>query len=371
MIKRLLPPALLLCSTVPLAACPSDDGPSVGEGREPYVDDWEMVASGPAAQLTTLSIGDRLAQDNYANRGDIEVRYVSGTDQVTIEMQRFTIAKNEEDAAAAFGRMKFWGYDLSSPEPPAEDNADRLCWAPDTSSCYARVYYEGMIQPTRDGANFRVTIPVGWEGNLALTTSDNLGEGIDSYPDRSDVLVDGLAGDLAVDMDSGNLQVKMDPNTKHYALCPTNDECVAAGHEMGCGCNEPTNISVENGTGQSSNMTVDVSNPDSWYTVILENRGSFSSGSDFVCNATIDCSAFNQDACVIDPDYASMDAQERAEINYPGVPAINGAGIRVQLVSDDCANIRYVTGVDDFEAESFPEEKRGELLFCVGCLDDL
>lgn len=350
--------------------CIGDDGGgSVGDDCEPYVDKWQMEMSGPAAQMTSLTIGGRLSNNNFANRGNIEIRYVNGTDQITIEMQRFTIAKNQEDADAAFGRMKLWAYDITTPKPPTAMDDGKKCWAEGISRCFVRNYYEGQLQPVRDGVNFRVTIPTGWEGNLQLTTTDNLGEGIDSYPDRSDILVDGLAGNLTVDLDSGNVQIRMDPNTKHFARCPNNDTCIEEGYVMGCGCSEPTNVSIANRNGQSSDITVDVGNPDHWYTMLLENRGTFSASDDFVCTATIDCSPY--DVCEIEPDFASVEYQERAEINYPGDPAIRGAGMRISLVSESCANIVYVDGPQDYEADEFPADKRGDLRVCVGCLSDL
>ncbi len=370
MTTRLLSLSLLAAASTLLTACQTgDDGGGIGAGREPYVDDWEVVASGPAAQLTQLSIGDRLTSDNFANRGDIEVRYVDGTDQITIEMQRFTIAKNQADADAAFGRMQFWGYDIGSPSPPEPDDAEDACWAPDVTGCYARVYYDGQIQPVRDGANFRVTIPRGWDGDLELVTEDNLEEGIDTYPDRSDIIVDGVAGNLNIDLDSGNVQVRMDPETDHFAGCAANDACVMEGYPLGCGCSEPTNVTIANNNGQSSDITVDVGNASAWYTMSLENRGTLTAGDDFVCTATIQCDAFAD--CMIDSDFADVENQERAEVNYPGDPALLGAGIRIQLVSEGCANIVYTSGPDDYELEDFPEQKRGDVEVCVGCLEDL
>ncbi|PRQ03007.1 hypothetical protein ENSA5_19460 [Enhygromyxa salina] len=375
MIKRLLPPALLVASsTAFLIASPGCGGAPEDptEIREPYLDSWEEVAQLPAAQFGKLSIGDRLTSDNFANRGDVEVRYVSGTDVITVEMQRFTVASDQAAADEAFGRMQYWGYDIATPEPPSDANMVDSCENPDgdaVDACYIRAYYDGLFQPLRDGANFRVTIPAGWGGDLDIVTSDNLEEGIDSYPDRSDVIVDGVAGNLTIDLDSGNAQVKMDANTQHYAGCSANDTCVMEGYAMGCGCTTPTNIAIENSSGQSSNITVDVNNADNWYTMVLENQGTFSASDDFVCNATIDCSSFAD--CVIDDAYEALAYQERAEINYPGDPAIEGAGMRVALVSKSCANIKYVDGPEDYEAESLPEEKRGELRVCVGCLEDL
>jgi hypothetical protein len=370
MTKRTLSPAVLYATVISLAAtasltgCPRQDDPT--DIRAPFVDEWVVEAELPAAQFVSLSIGDRLASDNYSNRGNIEVRYVAGAESITIEMQRFTIAKTQEDADAAFERMKFWAYNIATPAAPTPEDAVDACWAPDVTGCYVRNYYEGQLQPVRDGVNFRVTIPAGWAGDLALTTSDNLEEGIETYPDRSDVIVDGLNGNLTVDLDSGNVDVRIDPNIKHFAGCAASDDCEAMDYMMGCGCSEPTNVSIANKAGQASNITVDVGSADNWYTMILENRGTFSSSDDFVCNATIDCDSFAD--CVIDPDFAALASQERAEINFPGVPAVEGAGIRISLISEACANIRYVEGVEDYDADELPEEKRGELRACVGCL---
>lgn len=351
-----------------LSACPAEP-PNPSDTRQPYVDDWQTEATLPAAQFRKLSIGDRIASDNFANRGDIEVRYEAGIDSITVEMQRFTVASSPEAADEAFAKMHYWGYDLSSPEQPSDDNVEDSCENPEVDTCYVRAYYDGLFQPLRDGANFRVTIPAGWDGNLELTTSDNLEEGIESYPDRSDILVDGVRGNLTVDMDSGNIQVKMDPTVDHFAGCAMNDACVMEGFAMGCGCSEPTNISIANKNGQASNMTVDVSNADHWYFLSLDNRGTFSSSDDFICTATIDCESFPD--CLLEEDDLTLENKQRADINFPGEPAISGAGIRVQLISESCANIEYVEGPDDYESDDLPQEKRGDLRVCVGCLENL
>jgi hypothetical protein len=374
MTKRLLSPAFLaFVAIASLTGCPGP-GPDEDEVRVPTLDEWEEVTSLPAAQFKLLSIGDRISTDNFANRGDIEVRYVGGTDKITVEMQRFTVAENDAAADEAFSRMHYWGYAISSPEAPSEENMLEMCENPDpdaVETCYIRAYYDGLFQPVRDGANFRVTIPAGWDGDLLLVTSDNLEEGIDTYPDRGNILVDGIAGNLDVDLDSGNVMVKMDPATDHYAGCGNNDACVEMGYVMGCGCSEPTNINIANKKGQASNITVDVGNPDTWYTMILENRGTFSSSDDFVCNATIECGDFSG-TCELDPGFTGIAYQERAEVNFPNGPddmAVAGAGVRISLVSESCANIRYADDPSDYEADPLPEQKQGELEVCVGCLD--
>jgi hypothetical protein len=370
MTKRTLHPAILFAaaiSTASLTGCPGGGPDDPTDQRAPILDEWVVEAELPAAQFVSLSVGDRLASDNFSNRGNIEVRYEAGAQTIKIEMQRFTIAKNDVDAQDAFDRMSYWGYNLSTPEKPSDSIMLDACDQPEHDTCYVRAYYDGLFQPVRDGANFRITLPAGWEGDLELTTSDNLEEGAETYPDRSDITVDGLNGNLTVDLDSGNVDVRLDPNVKHYAGCSANDTCEMMGYAMGCGCSEPTNVSIANKSGQASNMTVDVANADNWYTMVLENRGTFSSSDEFVCNATIDCDSFAN--CMIDPDYAALASQERAEINFPGMPAVEGAGIRVSLVSEACANIEYVNGPEDYDSPDLPKEKRGELRVCVGCLE--
>jgi hypothetical protein len=368
MTKRLLPLTLFAAATM-LMACENGTTSTQPGTRAAYADDWRMEVSGPAAGVTRLVVGGRTTKDNFANRGDIEVRYVAGTDQITVEMQRFTIANKAEDAEAAFGRMHMWAYNIASPAAPKDSDAERACFSEGQATCFIRNYYEGQLQPARDGVNFRVTIPAGWPGKLELVTEDNLQEGIETYPSRGDVLVDGLSGSLAVSLDSGNVQVRMDPNTAHYAGCASNDACISMDHAPGCGCTEPTNVTIANRPGQASDITVDVANPNAWYTMVLENRGSFSAGSDFICDATIQCSAFED--CAIDPDYASLAYQERAEVNYPGEPAIEGAGMRIALTSESCADIVYAEGPDDYDADSFPDDHRGDIMVCVGCLQNL
>jgi hypothetical protein len=366
MTKRLLFPSLLVATS--LLACNNGDDTS-GEETAPFQDSWREEISGPAAQIRKLVVGGRAANNNFVNRGHIEVRYVANTDQIKVEMQRFTIARTDEEAKGAFSRMHLWAYNIASPKAPSPADADKACFADGQTTCYIRSYYDGQLQPVRDGVHFRVTIPVGWDGDLELKTTDNLEAGIDTYPARSNILVDGVAGDLGVDLDSGNVQVRMDPNTKHFSGCASNDACVAAGYAIGCGCSEPTNITIASRSGQSSNITVDVGTADAWYTMLLENRGSFSASSSFVCTADLDCGAF--DDCQLEPEYADLAYHERAEINYPGAPAIKGAGIRISLISESCANVTYTTGPNDFDLDEFPEEKRGDLRACVGCLADL
>ncbi|WP_198154457.1 purine-nucleoside phosphorylase [Plesiocystis pacifica] len=373
--SRLPRPRLPLCLSLlslPLAAC---GDPEADPEPAPMVDAWEVVAQGPASALDFLEIGSALSGDNFANRGDVTIEYVEGTDQITVEMQRFGSYASTDQRDENFARIEGWAYDQSSPSIPTADMAAIACWAPETSGCHVSVYYDGQSQPVRAGANFRVQIPVGWPGDLSVETEDNLADGPTTYPDRSDVRILGARGNVDVLLDSGNVDIRLDPDIPHYAGCSDSQACeehfgVAPDpneeEPFACGCDTPTNIAVENRAGQSSNVTVDVATADNWYTVQLENRGDFSAQSDFICDAAIECAAF--DDCAIDPDYAATDNEERAEINFPGVNTIEGTGIRIVATSEQCSFVPYTEGPEDFEADPMPEQKRGQLDVCVGCL---
>jgi hypothetical protein len=379
--KRLLPLALPCLAL--LAAC--TEKPPQSSAGQPFVDEWEVVAEGPADTLKFLSIGDRETMDNFANRGDVEVIFEAGATTVKVEMQRFTITSDAEAAEEAFGRMQYWGYNASTAakmDPENPDDMALICFTGENDSCYVRAYYDGQIQPRRDGANFRVTLPAGWNGDLEIVTSDNIFDGIEKYPDRSDVTVTGLSGTLLVDLDSGNVNVKLDPNIEHYAGCASNDICETGDDaamppfgpfDPACGCTDPSFVTIENGPGQASNITIDVplvsgvTGEPRWYDVKLENEGDFSGSSDFVCQATIDCDTFGA-GCAINPDFSGIEYKEWAAINYPGEPAIPGTGMQINAVSKSCANISYLDDAESYMLEMFPEEQRGNLRVCSGCL---
>ena len=324
-----------------------------GEERVPFVDEWDTVFEAPGSNFTLLKVGGRISSDNFANRGDIEVRYVEGSDQLRVEMQRFTVAGDLDEAEDNFARMSLWAYDLEVPEPPSEELAALACGLADSTRCHLRSYFDGLFQPSRDGVNFRVSLPSAWAGELILGTSDNLED--DIYPDRSDVRVEGLAGDLSVDMDSGRLDVRLDPQLPHYADCSDGAACEATGHGAACGCEQPSSIRARTGTGAAANMQIELVDPARWYSVRLEN-----SSSDPACPLALDCSAF--EGCELD---ASEPEVLRAELNFPGAPASPGGGIEISLLSEGCGLVDFVEGPEDY-GQLVREEQRGLLTLVTG-----
>ena len=82
-----------------------DECATWGSTREPYRDEWREELVVAAAEVQHLDVGGTMFRDNFANRGDIEVRYEQGSSEIRVELQRFTIAKCVEDAERAFDHM--------------------------------------------------------------------------------------------------------------------------------------------------------------------------------------------------------------------------------------------------------------------------
>lgn len=312
----------------------------------------------PAAEFSRLIVGGRLTDDNFANRGDIEILHVEGSTQIVVELQRFTFASSAEQAEEAFARMSLWAYGLDAVERPSEAIAGDACGFGESDSCQLRTYYDGLFQPVRDGANIRVTLPRGWTGELELVTEDNVADG--DYSDRGDVLVDGLAGRLQVELDSGRARVQLDSSYEQYPGCPANDSCIEAGMAPGCGCSDFGHVRIEARNGQAADILVDVPSQN-YYTATLRNDDP---QLELGCSVVIDCAAFPD--CTLDPDFEDAVAQKRAAINDPGPPAAAGTGIHVNLHSGACAMIDHAEAPSDWvEGESV--EVRGSIRLCSGC----
>jgi hypothetical protein len=329
------------------------------DSRRPFRDEWREELVLPAEGLRRLVIGGQPSQDNFANRGDIELRYVEDSADIRVELQRFTMAGDVNEAHDAFARMSLWAYARATPEPPNEAIADSACELGGADFCHLRTYYDGLIQPLRDGANIRVSLPRGWPGALELETEDNLHEG--GYPDRGDILVDGLAGALHAILDSGRARVRLDPFYDDYPGCPNNDACVEQGLAPGCGCSDFGNVRIEARSGQAAQILVDAP-PSLYYTVLLQNEDPIL---ELGCSVTIDCEAF--ESCELDPNHVDNPAIEWASLNDPGEPALPDSGIRIDLRSGACAMIEHAEApVDYFEGAA--SQVRGSVELCSGCL---
>ena len=124
----------------------------------------------------------------------------------------------------------------------------------------------------------------------------------------------------------------------------------------------------------AANITVDL--PESfWASLGLINKGAgqmtaagsnlCAEGDGVCCDATVDPGAGTY---VIDPSIGDEDTRDpwrsQGSVNYPGAPAVNGAGHHVSLTSDQCS------AVDSHAEPGAPAEtaEHGNLHVCVGCL---
>jgi hypothetical protein len=327
----------------------------VFEGRRPFRDAWREELTLPATGIRRLIIGGVAVGDNFRNRGDIEVRTSAGSSEIVVEVQRFTVAKDEHDAQAAFARMSLWAYSLEQAQRPDAALAPLACDVSGAELCQIRNYYEGQLQPVRDGVNLRVSLPTGWDGALELATEDNLFES--DYPDRGDVRVDGLAGSLTVTLDSGRVELRLADDIGPFPGCALEQECVAGGLAPDCGCSEFAQIEVAARVDAAASVTVDVP-ANASYVATLETDVM---APELGCLFELDCASFA--TCVSDEAPGLV----RAWINHPGPPALADAGIQIDVRAGRCASIDYAEQPLDRLAGP-ASELRGDLRLCSGCL---
>ena len=334
--------------------------------RQPFDDAWREELVLPAAAFDRLIVGGTRTGDNFDNQGDLEVRAVEGVDTITVELRRFTVATNLHDAELSLTRMHLWAYALAEPTTPRPELDVDACATTQARFCHLRAWYDGPLQPVRDGADIRVTVPAGWPGALELETRDNLGE--TGFPQRSDVTVDGHAGDLSARLGSGRAQIRLAREFPHYPGCALESECVAAGFNPDCGCEGFARIDVRAHEGEAADITVDAPASLTSFAVLHEFLPPEDPEPWPGCAVEIACEDF--DACALDPATASTPATARAAINYPaGVdPRGPELGVGITVVSHDCRTVEVADGLGDW-VYGPSSERRGNLRLCSGCLD--
>lgn len=331
----------------------------------PYLDDEG------APQITEIQIGGEESNDNFANRGDIIVEFTGEDGAIEIEMCPFTMASTEAAAQEAFDKLSLWAFNenVSSPQRPQDMNPEANCleggWK---QSCGIRVYYDGMSQLSRAGADLRVTLPASYRHDVDIVTEDTLD---DAYNRRGDVCVNNVNGNVSVDLESGEAYVIVSDETTEVPTCSAENIATCESNNWSiepnaCPCGNPIPfglIEVSNEGTAAANITVDMPT-DIWTFVRAENEGmQTESGDDpFFCNADVELPNFE----------VSEEIGERRDpwiirgtANYPGMPATVGSGFQLQLVSANCAPVEFsdtpMDFADDPEAMEMTE-KRGNIL---------
>ncbi len=160
-----------------------------GLGNRPIRDEWRTEAVVPfdhfdeingVPRISRLRIGGTLAggsdRENFANRGDVNVRFDGPPDTITIELRRFTFARCEAAAEADFEALSLWSF--AGIDPPVDGRELDPALACDgaagfSDGCAIRVFYDGLSQLARSGADIRVTLPADYAGDLVVITDDN------------------------------------------------------------------------------------------------------------------------------------------------------------------------------------------------------
>jgi hypothetical protein len=369
----------------------------------PWRDAWRTVIDQPfplvdadgSLVIGSLQIGGIEEGDNFANRGDVLVRYAE-TPRITVEMRRFTMAGDEATAEEDFDALEVWAYAGSgSPAPPdeldpADDCRDPEGAAPWSDGCSIRVYYGGQSQLARSGADLRVTIPRGWLGDLEVVTEDN--DADSDYHNRGNVCVEGAAGNVDIALGSGMAFVVLADELLETPLCPATDvaQCDAVGWDpAACPCLNGSapfgfgTTKIASHSGRASDMVVDL--PAAlWSTVYLTNAGAgqitqqgtnvCDEAAGACCEASVDPSVgmFEIDEVTVGQESTRRPWLNKGDVNLPSPAATRGAGYGVRLESAEC---QAITGTDDPEAfvgrgNGIEQEsvERGNLLVCSGCV---
>jgi len=359
----------LALATLSTACATGTGGTATTGDAAPYLEEWDEVinTSFPLETVNTITIGRKELNENFANRGDVEVIFDQATETIVVEMRKYAFQADQSEADAAFAKLSIWAYSTtSSPEKPSDMDPADNCEAGWQNDCKIHVYYDGQAQPVRSGADLRVHLPIAYRKTLNIQTEDNTSE--DSYKLRGDVTVKDLCGNATIQMSSGVAKVRMCSDLQEGPTCSAADiaACEEQSWDSGCPCTNFGLLKITALDPWAANITVDFPSDDVWANVSMENTVA---GSD--CVASFDnCTGAN---CTLEQSQENT-AKGKAEYNYPGLPATPGVGFAINLESNGCETVLYADSPSDHipgEPDSPLSEKRGNLNVCTGCLSDI
>lgn len=379
-----------------LAACAGGGGggctqePAGTSQRAPYRDDWRVAAdqafvhtTADGPQIFDITIGGREENDNFANRGDIIVNFDGPTDRILIELRRFTFTTNEDEAGADFEDLSLWASD-SSPSTPTPPEMEEDCvnggWK---NACEVRVLYDGLSQLERSGADIRVTLPADYRYKLNVITQDNVEE--EDYLNRGNVCISNLFASAAVEVESGKVWTTLARDLTEAPKCSQEqiDACESwtVEDDMGnvtpapwapeCDCiavggGEFGRLEINSREETAADITVDMPGG-VWASVKAENTGDSQEASGEHCEAKIELANFMPNETGNDSPWEAF-----GNVNYPGEPAIAGAGFSVVASSKSCEPVAFTENPDDFvgvgKGEDQASEERGNVRICTDCI---
>lgn len=367
--------------------CGDSGTPNPDEGQHPQQTEWKKVVTdlpfplSGDGKISSLSIGRLEYNDNFANRGDVEVYLDNEAEVISIEMQVYDFtddltAQGDDTVDGTLERLQLWAYvNSGNPKTPGEMDDTKNC-TKDTwkSGCQVLAYYDGKAEPVRLGVNLRIHLPKAYKGSLDITTQDNSNE--PSFPLVSDVTVMGLCGSSNINMAQGTAKVKMCSGLTPAPLCSKEqiDNCENFKDDMGndaawsnlCDCSAENfgQVKIEAVKPWAGNITVDIPTT-TWLNANLANEET-----DRPHECKPELSACSPDVCTLKDDGTGYAVS--GEFNYPSPAAASGAGFNLTVKSAGCNPVKYFASEDDWSAvdeESKPKiEEHGHIKVCTGCL---
>jgi hypothetical protein len=383
--KKLTPATLLGLSLLAFGCNGGKGGEDDGltDDQKPQQTEWMTVVDQLPfpltgdAKINRITIGRKESNMNFANRGDVEVLFDQDAEVITIEMQVYdftdelsALGDGTDEDPGTFKRMSLWAFTGGgAPSKPEYDNPEKNC--ADTTwkdGCSVVVYYDGLSQPVRSGANLRVHLPKKYRGELNVQTEDNLAES--TYPRLGNVKITDWCSSGSVKMSQGKAEIKMCRELTPAPTCPADQVAGCENFEVDgenaawdpmCGCPGELygQVRIESLKPWAADITVDM--PDTtWVNVTAQNA---EEDKPHECLPRIENCA--GDKCTITTD----DMYEKvAEFNYPSPAATQGAGFNLTVISAGCGEVPVVA--DDWTPESTPDiELHGHIKVCTGCLN--
>ncbi len=377
-----------LALLVGVTGCP--EPPNTGGDRSPYRDEWQTVAdqdfihigADGVAQIFTMTIGGRESNDNFANRGDVIVNFDGPANHILVEMRRFTFSPSQESADDDFDALSLWAFTSSLGRPQDQDAEDDCIASGWQNDCEVRVYYDGLSQLRRSGADLRVTLPPDYRQRLTVITQDNVED--EDYLNRGNVCVSNLFASADIETESGNVWVQLARDAYPAPKCTpeqitaceewTNEDemmnPVPAPWDPACNCiaqvGEFGLLSIDNRDETSSDIIVDVP-ATLWTSINAQNKGESQEEAGEHCEAVV--TVPNAEADDTGNDFPW---QAKYNANYPGEPAIKGAGFTVQASSNACGPVASTESPADFVGTGNGDEQasseRGNIEVCSDCI---
>jgi hypothetical protein len=367
--------------------CGGDEPPGTSQ-RSPFRDDWRVAAdvdfvhtaSDGVAQIFALTIGGREDGDNFANRGDVVVNFDGPANRILVEMRRFTFATNDDLAQEDFDDLSLWAFTSSLGRPEDQDPADDCVASGWQNACQVRVYYDGLSQLERSGADFRVTLPADYRQAISVVTQDNIEE--EDYLNRGNVCVSNLFGTADIETESGKVWVSLADEVTPAPTCSAeqidacesyvNPDTMAAepwAPECACiavGGGKFGRLEIASRDETAADIVVDMP-PGLWASVKAENQGEGQEEAGDHCDAMIEVANFVPNETGNDNSWEKF-----GSVNYPGEPAIGGAGFSIQAISSSCEPVAFTENPEDFvgtrNGDEQESEERGNVRVCTDCI---